>query len=123
MSDDRSVKLRIQTLDAFFDDAIEGAKRIDAGDYTPQEAVVAFESADMFLSILTANRWRLLRALRKEGHSSIRHLAKVLERDYRGVHADVTALLNAGLIEKDEQGKIFCPYSKITAEMVFEDAA
>lgn len=85
--------------------------------------MVAFESAAMLLEVLTPGRWRLLSALRKEGHTSIRHLAKVLGRDYRGVHADVTALLNAGLIEKDEQKKIFCPYSRITAEMVFEDAA
>ncbi|MCO5083269.1 MAG: hypothetical protein M9955_16620 [Rhizobiaceae bacterium] len=38
----------------------------------------------MLFGLLTLNRWMLLRALKKAGASSIRALAKALERDYRG---------------------------------------
>ena len=61
--------------------------------------------------------------VRIAGQMSIRALAKSLGRDFRGVHADVTALIDAGLIEKGDDGMIFVPWSRITAEMAFVAAA
>src|SRR3546814_16053747 len=75
------------------------------------------------LKVLTPNRWVLLRRLRSQGPSSIRALARALDRDYRGVHADVSALVEAGLIERNERGAIFVPWSRITAEMALDIAA
>jgi predicted transcriptional regulator len=65
----------------------------------------------------------LLRALRGRGPSSIRALAQTLGRDYRGVHADVAALVDAGLIERDDSGAISVPWSRVTAEMALDAAA
>jgi predicted transcriptional regulator len=76
-----------------------------------------------FLRVLTPNRWALLRALRASGASSIRALSKALDRDYRGVHADVMALIDAGLIERNDSGEISVPWSRVTAEMAVEVAA
>lgn len=61
--------------------------------------------------------------LRKLGPVSIRALAKALARDYRGVHADVALLTDAGLIMRDEHGKVSVPWSRITAELDFGAAA
>ena len=77
----------------------------------------------MLLRVLTPNRWVLLRTLHRIGPSSIRALAKALARDYRGVHADVAGLLDAGLITRDGAGLIRVPWSRITAEMAFGAAA
>jgi len=117
------VKLHVTSMKKFFAEARQAARRIDAGDHREQGAIIAFENAESLLDLLTGNRWRLLRALRAEGPTSIRHLAHVLKRDYRGVHADVVTLLEFGLIEKTDTGKIMVPWSRITAEMVVEDAA
>jgi predicted transcriptional regulator len=73
--------------------------------------------------VLTPNRWTLLRNLRGIGPSSIRALAQGLGRDYRGVHAEVTVLLDAGLVEKAGDGRISVLWSRITAEMSFDIAA
>ena len=54
---------------------------------------------------------------------SIRALSRDLGRDYRGVHADVVKLLEAGLLEKDEAGLVYVPWRKITAEINVEEAA
>ena len=75
------------------------------------------------LKVLTPNRWRLLRALRSGGPISVRALAQALDRDYRGVHADVVLLSDAGLIEKSKQGAVFVPWTRITAEMALDVAA
>jgi predicted transcriptional regulator len=117
------VRLEVQTPDHFFADALEMAGRLDRGNTEPAAAHLAFERMEDLLRVLTANRWRLLRRLRSDGPSSIRALAKRLERDYRGVHADVTALIDAGLIERDPDGRISVPWTRITAEMAFDIAA
>ncbi len=117
------VRIHVSNMDAFFKDAASAAARIDAGDLKAQEGEIAFESMDLLLKVLTANRWRLLRALKGAGTSSIRQLAHALKRDYRGVHADVIALIETGLIEKREDGRIAVPWDRITAEMAITEAA
>lgn len=117
------VRLEVETLDGFFADALRMADRLDRGDTAPSPAHLVFERMEDLLKVLTANRWRLLRTLHSDGPSSVRALAKALGRDYRGVHADVAALLDAGLIERDTTGKIFVPWTRIRAEMAFDIAA
>lgn len=119
----KEVKLHVSTIDGFFADSVKAAGRIDAGDFSRQKAVIAFENMETLLKTLTANRWRLLRTLRVEGPTSIRRLAQTLVRDYRAVHADVTTLIDIGLIERAETGEISVPWDRITAEMAFDLAA
>lgn len=111
------------TLERFFADARKAAAAIDRGDRVASPARLAFEGPETFFKVLTPNRWALLRRLKATGPSSIRALAAALGRDYRGVHADVTALLPIDLVMRDAAGKISVPWSKITAELVFDDAA
>jgi predicted transcriptional regulator len=117
------IKLIVEDMDQFFDGAREAARRIDAGDYCVEPALLAFESMEALLKVLTPNRWALLRRLRTTGASSVRALAGSLGRDYRGVHADVAAMLAVGLVEKREDGKVMVPWSRITAEMSIDMAA
>ena len=67
-----------------------------------QERVLAFESWESLAAVLTGERFRLLRHLRKHPEPSISALARALGRQYRRVHADVTALEQAGLIKRNE---------------------
>ncbi|HDZ71259.1 MAG TPA: hypothetical protein ENH55_00305 [Aurantimonas coralicida] len=117
------VIIKVSSLDEFFDEARSAARRIDAGDFTPSPAAhLGFEDAETLLKALTPNRWTLLRTLRKGGPTSIRALSRLLGRDYRGVHSDVSALLELGLIDRDDKGLIRVPWSKITAELSIEEA-
>ena len=117
------VKLMVESLDQFFDGASTAARRIDRGDIKQQAAQISFESMELLLKVLTPNRWVLLRKLRAIGASSIRGLAHGLGRDYRGVHADVTALREVGRIERRADGKVLVPWSRIVAEMSVDIAA
>ena len=117
------VKLQITGLDDFFSQARDVAREVDAGDLSERPAGIGFESMELLLKVLTANRWQLLRRLKQTGDSSIRQLAMALGRDYRGVHADVHALIAAGLIARDGKGLVSVPWDKITAEMAIDIAA
>jgi len=129
------VRLHVSGIRDFFDGAADAARRIDAtmpGDVpegvakgVPGEVAseIAFESMELLLKILTPNRWRLLKRLKLSGATSIRRLAQALGRDYRGVHADVVALIEVGLIEKTADGAVFVPWDRITADMSLDAAA
>ena len=117
------VRLHFEGLDAFKGRTMDTARRLDRGGRRKGKVHFAFESMDALLRVLTPNRWVLLRTLRGSGPSSIRALARVLGRDYRGVHADVAALIEAGLVARDKRRAISVPWSRITAEMVLDVAA
>src|SRR6188508_1650672 len=69
-----------------------------------QERHLAFESWDVLSRVLTAKRMELLRYVRRHKVTSVRALAKALGRDYSNVHADVQALMTAGLIDLSDGG-------------------
>jgi predicted transcriptional regulator len=116
------VRLHVESLDRFADRSLEVARRLDRGNRRAGRMEIAFETAETLLKVLTPNRWVLLRTLKRGGRMSIRALATSLRRDYRGVHADVVALAEVGLIDRGAGG-IAVPWSRITAEMDVDAAA
>jgi predicted transcriptional regulator len=117
------MRIRAESSASFFERARAAGRRIDAGDSSRQADELSFESVETLFRVLTPNRWAMLAKLRTLGPSSIRALAKALGRDYRGVHADVVALLGIGLIDRDSDNRISVPWSKITAELAVDEAA
>jgi predicted transcriptional regulator len=84
----------------------------------PQKPLRVLSMLDLplLLKTLTPARWTLLDRLRADGPLSIYELAKRLERDYKNVHTDVTALTRLGLIEKDPAGEISVPWDVVRGE-------
>jgi predicted transcriptional regulator len=92
---------------AFEDEAsrqfIDAWHRAERGE-TFHERHLAFESWDALARVLTGKRMELLRYVRRNNVTSIRALAKALNRDYSNVHADVKALAGAGLLDASARG-------------------
>lgn len=63
--------------------------------------LLSFESARMLFSELTPARLDLLNTLHALGPSSIYGLAKVAERNYSNVHADIARLVELGMVERN----------------------
>jgi len=95
----------------------EAARKIDAGIDPDEPSHLGFATMDQLLGVLTPNRWKLIQTLHKAGPMSIRALAKLLERDYRGVHADVVKLMEYDLVTRNAAKRVFVPWDKITAEI------
>ena len=83
---------------------------------------IAFATPELLWQVLTAKRWELLKALCGAGPISIREAARRVERDVKAVHADITALLNAGVIDRDEGGGIVFPFEAVKVEFLLEAA-
>ena len=87
-----------------------------------QGEFISFDSPETLFKQLTTKRWELVRLLQREGALSIRGLARKLGRDVKNVHADVMALMEIGLIEKEGR-KICVPFDEIKTEFVMRRAA
>ena len=87
-----------------------------------REARIAFATPELLWQVLSAKRWELLKALCGTGRVSIREAARRVERDVKAVHADVKALLNAGLLSRTADGRIEFPFHAIKVEFVLQAA-
>jgi len=80
---------------------LDAWKRSDCGE-TVDERVLAFESWEGVATVMTGERYRLLRHLHAHPEPSVSALARALQRQYRRVHADVAALEQAGLLDRSQ---------------------
>jgi predicted transcriptional regulator len=80
------------------------AWRRAAGGESFSERHLAFENWDTLTRVLTGKRLDILRHVHRHATTSIRALAKALERDYSNVHADVQALVSVGLLDVTKAG-------------------
>jgi predicted transcriptional regulator len=85
-------------------------------------ARISFATPELLWRVLTEKRWELLKVLCGAGPVSIREAARRAERDVKAVHGDVTALLNAGVLSKTEDGHIVFPYEAVKVEFLLRAA-
>jgi len=81
--------------------------------------VLTLQDLPSVVRTLSPERWKLLQNLRNNGSCSIYQLAKRLNRNYKNVHTDVTALIDAGLIEKISRTEIAVAWDAVRAELRF----
>jgi predicted transcriptional regulator len=91
-------------------------KRAEAGDVR-SERILAFESWEGLASVLTTERYRLLRHLHAHPEKSVNALAQALHRQYRRVHQDVAALERAGLVDRSA-GEVRTTADRLSAEVM-----
>lgn len=87
-----------------------------------RSARISFASPELLWKVLTAKRWELLKVLCGAGPVSIREAARRVDRDVKAVHGDVTALLDAGVLDRAEGGGIIFPYEAIKVEFLLQAA-
>jgi predicted transcriptional regulator len=100
--------------DAALEESIERAKiAMRTGIPSDPVATFTFSTMAQMFAVFTTKRWELIEKLQKIGPSSIRGLTRALGRDVRRVHDDAVALIDWGIIERNEDGKVFVPYDVI----------
>ena len=87
-----------------------------------KSARISFASPELLWQVLTAKCWELLKALCGAGPVSIREAARRVGRDVKAVHGDVIALLNAGLLDRDEGSGIIFPFDAVKVEFLLQAA-
>jgi predicted transcriptional regulator len=89
----------------------------------PQKSArISFATPELLWRVLTQKRWELLKALCGAGPVSIREAARRVGRDVKAVHGDVTALLNAGVLDRTDDGRIVFPFDAVKVEFLLQAA-
>jgi predicted transcriptional regulator len=87
-----------------------------------KSARISFATPELLWKVLTAKRWELLKAMCGAGPISIREAARRVERDVKAVHSDITALLNAGVLDRVEDGRVIFPFEAVKVEFLLHAA-
>lgn len=106
-----------RSLDEMGASFIQSWKKAESGQEQACQKVISFESWEALASLLTPERYRLLKHLREQSEESISSLARNLHRNFRRVHDDVKALEEAGLIKRIHR-EIHGTTEKIRTEIV-----
>ena len=87
-----------------------------------KSARISFATPELLWKVLTTKRWELLKVLCGAGPVSIREAARRVGRDVKAVHSDITALLNAGVLDRAEGGGIVFPFEAVKVEYLLQAA-
>ena len=87
-----------------------------------RSARISFAAPELLWQVLTAKRWVLLKTLCGAGPVSIREAARRVGRDVKAVHGDVTALLNAGVLDRVDSGEVVFPFEAVKVEFLLQAA-
>jgi len=113
----RKIEVTVGHLSSALDRFEQAWQRGLAGSSRGGEVRLTFENLPVLLKNLTPARWKLLEAVKQSGPMSINELARLLERNYKNVHTDVTRLIVLGLIGRLPDQRIAVEWDTIAAEM------
>jgi predicted transcriptional regulator len=85
-------------------------------------ARISFATPELLWKVLTAKRWEILKSMCGAGPLTVREIARRVGRDVKSVHTDLTALLNAGVLDRDEAGQVVFPYESVKVEFLLQAA-
>lgn len=87
----------------------------------PQGPFVSFASVELLWTVMTPQRWELLRALVGRDSLPLTDLADALGRN--AVRADIGALRKAGIIESGSNDRIGFPFGSVHVDFTMGRAA
>lgn len=97
-----NIKVNTGQAEAFFKRSLARARRLDRGEKLPAQLRLTFEDPADLLRVLTAQRLRVLNAVRVKP-APVSELAILLKRDRTAVKRDVRILTSFGLLQSREE--------------------
>jgi predicted transcriptional regulator len=115
----KTVVFSIRSLEASLADFSDAWKR-----GTPDEAAhIGFASWELMHKVLSPKRLEIVRTLTGAGPLGIREVARRVGRDFKGVHSDLALLIQSGVVDRNENGKVVFPYERIHVDFEIPAAA
>ncbi|HHT9146767.1 MAG TPA: HVO_A0114 family putative DNA-binding protein, partial [Candidatus Wunengus sp. YC61] len=103
----KNIKIAIKSDKELFNEIKEVWDKLEKGEKVKKHAGISFTNLDVMRKVLTEERLRILKTIKKANPSSIYELAKILKRDIKNTFDDVPYLTDIGLIElkKSKEGR------------------
>jgi len=103
----RNIRIAIKSDDQLLDEVKDVWKKLEKGEKVKKHEGISFDSLEAMRKVLTEERLRILKTIKKDHPGSIYELAKILHRDIKNTFNDVQFLAQAGLVElkKTKEGR------------------
>ena len=95
----KNIKIAIKSDKELFNEIKEVWNKLEKGEKVKKHEGISFANLDVMRKVLTEERLRILKVIKKEHPTSIYELAKILERDIKNTFDDVQYLAEVGLVE------------------------
>lgn len=106
MTDDRNVLLvTVDDETNPYEAGREAIEQLENGESLNQPATVRFPNESQLTEVFNERTYTLLRVIRDEAPESIRETARLVGRDKKNVHDELTTLEALGVIRFDENGR------------------
>jgi len=89
----------------FHDDVTDSIAALEQGDAMDSTPTLSFTSYDDLMDTLTPRVLGLIEAIRQEEPASINETARVVDRDVKNVHEELSRLAQLGIIFFEEEGQ------------------
>ncbi|MFC6716712.1 hypothetical protein ACFQGT_17335 [Natrialbaceae archaeon GCM10025810] len=95
----------VKSSGEFHDDVTDGIEALERGDAVDSPPTLSFTSYDDLMATLTPRVLDLIEAIRQQEPSSINETARVVDRDVKNVHEELSRLAQLGIIFFEEDGQ------------------
>ena len=95
----------VKSTDEFHDDVTNTIQVLEQGGTVDSTPTLSFVSYDDLMATLTPRVLDLIKAIRREEPASINETARVVDRDVKNVHEELSRLAQLGIIFFEEDGQ------------------
>jgi predicted transcriptional regulator len=107
------LRVNVESLADGLDRAVKVMEALEQGKTVEKQESIGFANVTSMLALFTPKRWELIETLRNSEGMSINALANLLKRNYKNVHTDVSALIEWGIVHKNDKNRVYVPYSEL----------
>lgn len=113
----------VKSGEEFHDDVHDAIESLEAGEAADATPTLSFASYEDLMGTLTPSVLELIEAIRREAPGSINEAARVVERDVKNVHEELTRLDRVGIVYFEEEGRRKRPvvwFDELVIDLPFE---
>ena len=95
----------VKTSSEYHDDVTDGIEALERGDTVDSTPTLSFANYDDLMETLTPRVLDLIEAIHREKPASINETARVVDRDVKNVHEELSRLAQLSIIFFEEDGQ------------------
>ncbi|WP_276299213.1 hypothetical protein [Halorussus lipolyticus] len=88
-----------------YEEGLEAIRQLEDGESVGKPTTVTFANEKQLGEVFDERTYTLLRVIRENSPDSIRETARLVERDVKNVHQELTQLEALGIIRFDQEGQ------------------
>lgn len=118
-----TLAITVSSTDEFYDDVLSAIRALERGEGEASVPTISFGSYDELMETLTPRVLDLIEAVRAEEPESINETARVVDRDVKNVHEELSRLAQLGIIYFEEEGRSKRPvvwFDELVIELPFD---